>query len=212
MAATINLITLSNSIREYVPVEKQQELLDEVQTLSDILDANTLMKSTKAKSIIPPGTIFPYAGKTTPEDFLLCDGRAVSRTEYEDLFNAIGTTYGSGNGSTTFNLPNLVSKFVEGSTASETGTNMAAGLPNIGIGSNSLGGIYMDVWATNHFQTKGCFKKGATGVGSCREGYAANAGSYAWIELDLTNGINSIYGKSDTVQPPAIKMQYIIHI
>lgn len=53
------------------------------------------------------GTILLYAGSTAPEGYLICDGSAVSRTDYSDLFSAIGTTYGDGDGSTTFNLPNM---------------------------------------------------------------------------------------------------------
>lgn len=55
----------------------------------------------------PPGMIAPYAGKTAPEGWLLCDGSAVSRTTYAGLYAVIGTTYGAGNGSTTFALPDL---------------------------------------------------------------------------------------------------------
>ena len=55
----------------------------------------------------PIGAISPYAGSIAPTNWLICDGRAISRFTYSDLFNAIGTTYGSGDGNTTFNLPNL---------------------------------------------------------------------------------------------------------
>lgn len=57
--------------------------------------------------IEPPGIINIYAGATAPSGWLICDGAAVSRTTYASLFAAIGTTYGAGNGSSTFNLPNL---------------------------------------------------------------------------------------------------------
>lgn len=53
----------------------------------------------------PIGTIFAYGGETAPEGYLIADGQEVSRTEYVDLFNVYGTTYGEGNGSTTFNVP-----------------------------------------------------------------------------------------------------------
>lgn len=53
----------------------------------------------------PIGTIFAYGGENAPEGYLLADGQEVSRTEYVDLFNVYGTTYGEGNGSTTFNVP-----------------------------------------------------------------------------------------------------------
>ena len=53
------------------------------------------------------GIIYPFSGSTVPDGFLLCDGAAVSRTTYAELFQVIGTTYGSGDGSTTFNVPDL---------------------------------------------------------------------------------------------------------
>jgi len=56
---------------------------------------------------MPTGTILPFAGSTEPAGFLLCDGAAVSRTTYAKLFDVIGTSYGPGDGSTTFNLPDL---------------------------------------------------------------------------------------------------------
>jgi microcystin-dependent protein len=55
---------------------------------------------------LPAGVVLPYGGSTAPTGYLLCDGSAVSRTTYSALYTAIGTTYGAGNGSTTFNLPN----------------------------------------------------------------------------------------------------------
>lgn len=62
---------------------------------------------------VPVGTIIPWAGAASvgvPSDYLLADGRAVSRTTYASLFAVVGTTYGAGDGSTTFNLPNLVAR------------------------------------------------------------------------------------------------------
>ena len=55
----------------------------------------------------PVGSVSAYAGENIPTNWLRCDGQEVSRTEYAELFNAIGTTYGTGDGSTTFNLPDL---------------------------------------------------------------------------------------------------------
>lgn len=55
----------------------------------------------------PPGMLAPYAGGSAPTGWLLCDGAAVSRSTYANLFAAIGTAYGAGNGSTTFNVPDL---------------------------------------------------------------------------------------------------------
>lgn len=57
--------------------------------------------------LVPTGAILPYGGSSAPSNFLLCDGSAVSRSTYATLLAVIGTTYGVGDGSTTFNLPNL---------------------------------------------------------------------------------------------------------
>mgnify|MGYP001299622739 CR=1 FL=1 len=64
------------------------------------------LKSTGAPGF-PPGFIIPWANNSVPVGFLVCDGSNVNRTTYADLFAVIGTTYGAGNGSTTFGLPSL---------------------------------------------------------------------------------------------------------
>lgn len=57
---------------------------------------------------VPPGCVLPYAGSAVPSaDWLICDGSAVNRSTYADLFAIITTLYGAGDGSTTFNLPDL---------------------------------------------------------------------------------------------------------
>lgn len=70
--------------------------------------------------IIPPGLINPFAGSSAPAGWLLCNGAAVSRTTYADLFGEIGTTFGVGNGTTTFNLPDLVGRVPVGTDSSGT--------------------------------------------------------------------------------------------
>jgi microcystin-dependent protein len=68
------------------------------------------------------GTIKPWGKATAPAGYLLCDGAAVSRTTYADLFTVIGTTYGTGDNSTTFNVPDLQGKFPQGKSGT---TNLA---------------------------------------------------------------------------------------
>lgn len=63
---------------------------------------------------VPVGVVNPFAGSVAPAGWLLCAGQAVSRTEYSGLFLTIGTTYGVGNGSTTFNLPDMRGRVVAG--------------------------------------------------------------------------------------------------
>jgi microcystin-dependent protein len=60
------------------------------------------------------GTIKPWGKATAPVGYVLCDGAAISRTDYVDLFGVISTTYGAGNGSTTFNVPDLQGKTPQG--------------------------------------------------------------------------------------------------
>lgn len=69
---------------------------------------------------LPCGAIIPWAATTAPPNWLLCDGSAVSRTTYSSLFAVIGTTYGTGNGSTTFNLPDLRGRVPVGRDAGQT--------------------------------------------------------------------------------------------
>lgn len=63
---------------------------------------------------LPSGAVQTFAMSTAPSGWLDCDGSAVSRTTYSSLFSAIGTTFGTGDGSTTFNLPDLRGEFVRG--------------------------------------------------------------------------------------------------
>lgn len=75
---------------------------------------------TRVSQAAPVGVINPYGGSTAPTGWLLCDGSAVSRTTYAALFAILGTTYGAGNGSTTFNLPDLRGKIPVGRDSGQT--------------------------------------------------------------------------------------------
>ena len=65
-------------------------------------------------AIVPIGAVLPFYGSRPPKNWLLCYGQEVSRTEYKALFDTIGTAAGSGNGSTTFNVPDLKGKVIYG--------------------------------------------------------------------------------------------------
>lgn len=84
-------------------------------TATNVQNAITeLSTAPKGGPGVPVGSVFWLATQTAPEGYLICDGSAVSRTEYADLFAAIGTTFGTGDGSTTFALPNLQAAFIRG--------------------------------------------------------------------------------------------------
>jgi microcystin-dependent protein len=92
--------------------------------------------------LIPVGGLMPYAGSTSPEGWLLCDGTAINRTTYANLFALIGTTYGSGNGTTTFNVPDMRSRMPIGAGAGTGLTSRAlaatGGAESVVIASGNL--------------------------------------------------------------------------
>ena len=144
---------------------------------------------------VPTGMISAF--HTVPEGWLQCNGAAVSRTTYAALFAVIGTKYGSGDGSTTFNLPNLHHKFIEGTnTQSEVGQSVSAGLPNIS------GTLYLDDLDSLRKPTlSGAFydtgKRTTDPAGNYEGGCVAG--------LSATRS-SSVYGKSQTVQPASLRL------
>ena len=144
-------------------------------------------------ALIPPGTIIHYAGRTVPSGWLICNGANVSRTDYAALFAAIGTIYGAGNGSTTFGLPNLNGRFLEGTTyTGSVGTYYSAGLPNITGSFTSHGN-------TGSMVTTGPFTNGGPRIHSNSGG--AEDGRTVYMDA---NRCSSLYGTTGTVQPPSM--------
>ena len=143
----------------------------------------------------PVGTIIAVAYTGVPEGYMHCNGAAVNRTTYVNLFNKIGTTYGAGDGSTTFNLPNTVARFLEGGIGA--GTYYEAGLPNItgniSAFKSSISGAFVGSNNTNRY-----------------DGWDDNKDEYAVSTSFDASRSNSIYGASTTVQPPAMTVIYCI--
>ena len=77
-------------------------------------DGKRLLNADDLSGMVPSGAVLYFAGQTAPAGWLKANGAAVSRTAYAALFAAIGTTYGAGDGSTTFNLPDLRGEFMRG--------------------------------------------------------------------------------------------------
>ena len=147
-------------------------------------------------STAPIGTILSFAGQTAPHGYLLCDGASYKVADYPDLYEVIGNIYG-GN-TENFNIPNLVDKFIQGSTTS--GEEKEAGLPNI------TGAFYHDTNAV--LSLSGAFFSYTGGSSRNLQNDAANSNS-GYVSFDASKS-NAIYGNSDTVQPPALTMVYII--
>lgn len=122
----------------------------------------------------PVGTIVPYAGSTTPTNWLLCDGSAVSRTTYAQLFSAIGVRYGSGDGSTTFNLPNLKGRVPVGQDTSQTEFDVLG--ETGGAKTHTL--TVAEMPSHTH----------RTGIQPDRAGNYNDGGSSAYVYFDQTSG------------------------
>ena len=154
----------------------------------------TIKSKANIADLLPIGSYIQFAGSQAPAGFLVCNGGAISRTTYSNLFAVIGTTYGSGDGSTTFNLPNLIDRFLQGSTTSGTVKN--AGLPNITgqCSPASQRGNYK-------FYTTGAFKDNTGNDGIQPERLRASGNFNLGFDASRSS---SIYGNSTTVQPPAL--------
>nr|DAE20586.1 MAG TPA: Baseplate wedge protein [Siphoviridae sp. ctJ3t72] len=81
--------------------------------------------------LVPTGVVLPFGGSTVPNGWLLANGAAVSRASKARLFSVYGTTFGAGDGSTTFNLPDLRDRYIIGVNTNALGTQIAEQLPNI---------------------------------------------------------------------------------
>lgn len=139
------------------------------------------------------GTVKAFAGSTAPTGWLKCDGSAISRTTYSALFAVIGTTYGSGNGSTTFNVPNVK---LQGGTISVLGNGKTLGMTD---GTNKfgvIGQVYLDGKISIN---TGAYNKnaGATGVATGTGptggvGYGVVTSGESGLTLGSTQTVNAI--------------------
>jgi microcystin-dependent protein len=155
--------------------------------------------NTKSSSSVPTGAICFFATTAIPTGWLLCNGSQVSRTEYAALFAAIGTKFGEGDGSTTFTLPNLDDRFIEGTTdTAKVGQYLEAGLPNITgtvqVGSNPL-------HTANH---TGAFY--GTNYGTAdHHGQDSRSNVPKAFGIDASK-LSTYFGASATVQPMSVRL------
>ena len=143
--------------------------------------------------------------KQNHNNWLLCNGQAVSRSDYEDLFNLIGTNFGAGDGITTFNLPDYRGKFLRGlggNSAADIYTTQSEGLPNIsGRIWTSRNSSINSSFATGAFYMN---TQNATGNGT------GNTASQSWTVYMDASRSSKIYGASDHVTPINQAVNYFI--
>jgi microcystin-dependent protein len=150
---------------------------------------------------IPAGVICPYAASNAPSGWLLCDGAAVSRATYTNLWMVIGATYGAGDASTTFNVPNLVEKFPLGHTNL---LGVASGVSSVTLTTNQMPvhrhylGVLQSAATSDHTLTNNWAAPGGSP-------YYANSSYYLNDSPTVAGG-----GLPHTNMPPNLTVNYII--
>lgn len=154
---------------------------------------NTVVQTT------PVGVIQPFAGVNVPAGWLFCDGSAVSRVQYPELFSALSTTYGSGDGSTTFNLPDMRGRVPAGrdNMGGAVANRLTSG--NSGITATSLGAnggderLHQHTHVQNaHTHTQDAHGHSLGGGQSFGMHFGANDSAFAVFKV----GVTSINGGS----------------
>jgi len=153
------------------------------------LEVNGRIKDKTGYTVIV-GTISAYGGTSVPANsgWLLCDGSAVSRTTYADLFAVISTNFGSGDGSTTFNLPDLRGRFLRGVDLPITGRDPDSGartpMATGGATADAVGSVQLDAFK-NHYITL------RTGVVNYLDGVTATAGTFTYLTIPAQHNIEA---------------------
>lgn len=152
---------------------------------------------------VPTGVVLPFGGSTVPNGWLLANGAAVSRASKARLFSVYGTTFGAGDGSTTFNLPDLRDRYIIGVNTNALGTQIAEQLPNIKGICNLRIADYI-----NPLKDSGALK-GAMGnyVGFEVSNYTASTNTQ--IQFNA-NDSTATYVDSGKVYPLSLALNFII--
>lgn len=175
--------------------------------------------------LVPSGAVMPFAGAAAPGGWLMCDGSAVSRSTYGDLFLAIGTLYGAGDGSTTFNLPDMRGRAVFGADAMGGSAASRVTSAVCGIDGSALGAAGGDQRMPAHGHTASVSDPGHTHLqsfGNSSGGLVYNppgSGAGGWGATGIrtqssTTGIGVTVASSGdgtaANMPPAMMLNYVI--
>lgn len=167
------------------------------------------------------GLIVPWSSNSTPSGFLDCDGTAVSRSTYATLFSVIGTTYGTGDGSTTFNVPDLTDRTIVGKSptkalASSGGANTVTSTGNIG---GTLANTTLDIpTIASHTHPMHMTRPGGGSMGSCNPETQSCSGAGIGQSSGSTGGggahshpiAATFTGNAVSVLQPYVTTKYII--
>jgi len=133
-------------------------------------------------ALLPSGTILPFGGASAPTGWLLCNGATISRTTYANLFAAISTAHGSGDGSTTFHLPDLRGRFmrgVDGAIARDPDRAARTAANSGGNTGDAVGSVQTNATAKN-----GISAAASSVSGSATTGGVAHTHTYTYSRAD----------------------------
>lgn len=165
-------------------VSATAKIADDIVSTAKLQAAAVTKAKIEAAMQPPVGGIIAFGAAAAPTGWLLCNGAAVSRSTYSDLFGVIGTTYGAGDGSTTFNVPDLRQRFPLGKAASGTGSTLGGTGGNI---DHTHTGPSHTHDMGNHTHTGPSHTHGPSGL---RAAIGSNPGTNEFIFMDL-DGANT---------------------
>lgn len=155
-------------------------------------------------TFVPAGAIIAWAGSTAPAGYLLCDGSQVSRTTYADLYAVVSTSFGSGNGSTTFHLPDLRGRFLrmkDGGTGRDPNAATRTAINTGGAVGDNVGSLQGEAFKSH---THSVFSRTGTDVvgGGSAEIFMTSAFDNATDATEAAGG--------DETRPINVYVNYII--
>jgi microcystin-dependent protein len=162
--------------------------------------------------ITPVGALIPYAGSSAPAGWLLCDGSAVSRSTYAELFAVCGETYGAGNGVTTFNLPDMRGVFPKGAGTTDraAGKDANGNAYTVTLGTYSQdkmqGHLHNLTNGTNPLTTNSLFSAG----GDVAAQNGAPGSNKLVLSTPVTDGTNGTPRTGLTTEPQSLGLNFII--
>ena len=175
-----------------------------------IFNDESTLSTAPTSGFLPAGVIIPYAGTEAPEGWLLCNGEDISRTQYANLFIVVSEIYGSGNGSTTFNLPDLRGRMILGAdnmggSSADVVINQEADIIG-GIAGSELHQLTVEELASHSHQ----IKNSPSGSSSNE----SSEGFYSWTTTNNSqqyrNSENTGGDQPHNNMPPYITLNYII--
>lgn len=186
-----------------------------------------VIPSLEANSVVPVGSTIPFAGSSAPTGWLICDGAEISRTTYAELFAVIGTAFGSGDGITTFVLPDLRGKFVrgvDGGTGNDPDAGTRTAQSSGGNTGNNVGSVQGDAFQGHwHEERVGGNNVNANGgnVGNSyragRDGSGTNINTSNDTQFNnvstqdpISDGVNGTPRTSSETRPINVYLNYII--